>query len=111
MTALPPIISHNRTPFADLAFLPKMHAICNPAHVITYPPLSNADLTDVMARCLERNPDKRITLQARRWLPGRCVHHSCQVQLVQNHVLDVFVRQASGWLQCCDRCGYRLVPS
>lgn len=52
-----------RTPFADLPFLPKMHAICNPQHQVVYPPLANTDLLAVMKRCLDRDPKSRITLQ------------------------------------------------
>lgn len=51
--------------------MPKMHAICNPQHCITYPELANRDLLDVMKRCLDRDPKARITLQVR--LP---LHHS-----------------------------------
>lgn len=57
--------SHCRTPFAELPFMPKMHAICNPQHQVAYPPLENKDLMDVMRRCLDRNPKTRITLQVR----------------------------------------------
>lgn len=61
----PPTHPHptHRTPFADLPFVPKMHAICNPHHVVSYPDLSNKDLLDVMRRCLDRDPKTRITLQ------------------------------------------------
>jgi hypothetical protein len=52
-----------RTPFADLPFVPKMHAICNPQHRVNYPELANKDLMDVMWRCLDRDPKSRITLQ------------------------------------------------
>ncbi|KAF8072718.1 MPS1 [Scenedesmus sp. PABB004] len=54
---------YGRTPFAELPFLPKMHAICSPGHAVAYPPLANADLADVMRRCLDRDPKTRITLQ------------------------------------------------
>lgn len=52
-----------RTPFADLPFVPKMHAICNPHHRVSFPELANKDLLDVMRRCLDRDPKSRITLQ------------------------------------------------
>jgi serine/threonine-protein kinase TTK/MPS1 len=52
-----------RTPFAELPFLPKMHAICNPQHQVAYPALANTDLMDVMRRCLDRDPKTRISLQ------------------------------------------------
>ncbi|GBF89221.1 serine threonine kinase family [Raphidocelis subcapitata] len=52
-----------RTPFADLPFIPKMHAICDPRHAIQYPPCSNPDVVDVIRRCLDRDPRTRITMQ------------------------------------------------
>jgi serine/threonine-protein kinase TTK/MPS1 len=57
-----------RTPFADLPFLPKMHAICNPQHRISFPDIAshNKDLLDVLRRCLDRDPKSRISLQVRR---------------------------------------------
>lgn len=55
-----------RTPFADLPFVPKMHAICNPHHRVSFPELANKDLMDVMRRCLDRDPKSRITLQVHR---------------------------------------------
>lgn len=54
-----------RTPFADLPFVPKMHAICNPQHRVAFPELANKDLMHVMQRCLDRDPKTRITLQVR----------------------------------------------
>lgn len=54
-----------RTPFADLPFVPKMHAICNPQHRVSFPELANKDLMHVMQRCLDRDPKTRITLQVR----------------------------------------------
>jgi len=54
-----------RTPFADLPFVPKMHAICNSDYRVTYPELSNKDLMNVMQRCLDRDPKTRITLQVK----------------------------------------------
>lgn len=53
------------TPFAALAFIQKMHAITDPAHVIDMPPLRNAALADVICRCLDRNPRTRITMPVR----------------------------------------------
>lgn len=52
-----------RTPFADLPFGPKMHAICNAQYRVSYPELANRDLLDVMQRCLDRDPKTRISLQ------------------------------------------------
>ncbi len=56
---------YGHTPFAALAFIQKMHAITDPTHAIALPPLRNAALADVIARCLDRNPRTRITMQAR----------------------------------------------
>ncbi len=53
------------TPFAALAFIQKMHAITDSAHVIDMPPLRNAALADVIRRCLDRNPRSRITMPVR----------------------------------------------
>ena len=45
----------------------QMNAICNANHRISFPPsCSNPDATDVMARCLDRNPRSRISIQVRR---------------------------------------------
>lgn len=54
---------YGRTPFADLPFIPKMNAICNPSHHINFPPCSNPAALDVMKHCLDRNPRTRITMQ------------------------------------------------
>lgn len=39
-----------RTPFADLPFIPKMNAICNPAYQIPFPPCPEADAVDAIGR-------------------------------------------------------------
>ncbi len=54
---------YGRTPFADLPFIPKMNAICNPSHVIQFPPCSNPAAVEVMRLCLNRSPRTRGTLQ------------------------------------------------
>lgn len=62
-----------RTPFADLPFVPKMHAICNPQHRVSFPELANKDLLHVMQRCLDRDAKTRITLQVgaeEHWRPN-----------------------------------------
>lgn len=51
-----------RTPFADLPFIQKMHAICNPAHAVAYPFAPGPDVLDVIRRCLDRDPKSRITM-------------------------------------------------
>jgi serine/threonine-protein kinase TTK/MPS1 len=57
---------YGRTPFADLPFIPKMHAICSDSHVITYPPCANPAALEVMKRCLDRSQRTRATLQVSR---------------------------------------------
>lgn len=56
---------YGRTPFADLPFIPKMHAICDGRHQIRFPDCGNADVVDVMKRCLDRSPKTRITMPVR----------------------------------------------
>ena len=54
---------YGRTPFADLPFIPKMNAICNPNHVINFPSCSNPTAVDAIRSCLDRNPRTRIGIQ------------------------------------------------
>ncbi|GAX81238.1 hypothetical protein CEUSTIGMA_g8670.t1 [Chlamydomonas eustigma] len=54
---------YGRTPFADLPFIPKMSAICNPQHQITFGPCSNPAAIDVLKRCLDRDATTRATIQ------------------------------------------------
>jgi serine/threonine protein kinase len=53
---------YGATPFSHLPFIQKMHAITDPAHAISFPPLRNAALLDAITRCLDRNPRTRITM-------------------------------------------------
>ena len=53
---------YGKTPFADLPFIPKMNAICNPGHKVSYGP-SNPHAIEAMQRCLDRNPTTRITIE------------------------------------------------
>lgn len=55
-------MAYGRTPFAHLPFIQKMHAITNDRHQIEFPPLRNAALSDVIKRCLDRNPRTRVTM-------------------------------------------------
>ena len=55
---------YGATPFAALPFIQKMHAITDMHHCISFPPLANAALLDVMRRCLDREPRTRISMQA-----------------------------------------------
>ena len=44
---------YGRTPFAELPFLPKMRAICEPSHALPLPFAPGADVLDVIqARAL-----------------------------------------------------------
>jgi serine/threonine-protein kinase TTK/MPS1 len=56
---------YGRTPFADLPFIPKMNAICNPNHLVAFGPCSNPHAIDVMRKCLDRDAATRITIQVR----------------------------------------------
>lgn len=53
---------YGQTPFADIPFIPKMNAICNPGHVIRFASCANPAAADAMARCLDREPRTRITI-------------------------------------------------
>lgn len=54
---------YGQTPFSHLPFIQKMHAIIDPGHRVSFPPLRNAALLDVIQRCLDRNPRSRISMQ------------------------------------------------
>jgi serine/threonine-protein kinase TTK/MPS1 len=56
---------YGRTPFAELPFLQKMHAICDAKFAIKYPTCSNPDVVRVIQRCLDRDPKTRITMEVR----------------------------------------------
>ncbi|EFN53107.1 hypothetical protein CHLNCDRAFT_10750, partial [Chlorella variabilis] len=53
---------YGQTPFSHLPFIQKMHAIIDPGHRISFPPLRNAPLLDVIQRCLDRDPCTRIAM-------------------------------------------------
>lgn len=56
---------YGRTPFADLPFIPKMNAICNPQYRVAYGSCSNPAAIDAMLKCLDRDPRTRITIEVR----------------------------------------------
>jgi hypothetical protein len=56
---------YGRTPFAELAFVQKMHAICEPRYAIAYPPVSNPDVVHLIQRCLDRDPKTRADMEVR----------------------------------------------
>ncbi|KXZ54690.1 hypothetical protein GPECTOR_4g758 [Gonium pectorale] len=53
---------YGRTPFAELSFIPKMNAICNPSYRVPMPECGEPDAVDCISRCLDRNPKTRISL-------------------------------------------------
>jgi serine/threonine-protein kinase TTK/MPS1 len=55
-------MAYGHTPFAQLPFIQKMHAITDTHHSIHFPPLRNRALLDVIQRCLDRDPKRRITM-------------------------------------------------
>lgn len=55
-------MAYGHTPFAQLPFIQKMHAITDTHHSIHFPPLRNRALLDVIQRCLDRDPKTRITM-------------------------------------------------
>jgi serine/threonine-protein kinase TTK/MPS1 len=50
---------YDKTPFADLHMLQKMHAIIDPAHKISYPDGADEAAVDAMQLCLRRKPEER----------------------------------------------------
>jgi serine/threonine-protein kinase TTK/MPS1 len=74
---------YGRTPFAELPFLQKMHAICDDKYSVKYPTCPNPDALDVIQRCLDRDPKTRIGMPVR--LGGWCGRALLQVE----HVLCV----------------------
>ena len=40
-----------------------MHAIIDPNHRVSFPPIRNRALMDVMQRCLDRDPRTRVTMK------------------------------------------------
>lgn len=53
---------YGHTPFSHLPFIQKLHAITDNSHEISFPAVPNPHAMDVMKRCLDRNPRKRITI-------------------------------------------------
>ena len=54
---------YGHTPFAPLPFVPKMHAIVDPRHAVSFPDIGDPALVEAMQKCLDRNPATRITMQ------------------------------------------------
>eukprot|EP00963_Diacronema_lutheri_P001203 scaffold76_cov363-Pavlova_lutheri.AAC.15 len=53
---------YGHTPFSHLPFIQKLHAITDNSHEISFPAVPNPHAMDVMKRCLDRNPKRRITI-------------------------------------------------
>ena len=56
-------MAYGATPFAHLPFVAKLHAVTDPSHEISYPPLADAALADCIRRCLVRDASRRATLE------------------------------------------------
>ena len=50
---------YGKTPFADLQMIPKLQAIVNPTHTISYPPTIDEAAIDAIQCCLHRDPKDR----------------------------------------------------
>lgn len=53
---------YGETPFYRLHMIPKLQAIIDPNHAISYPPTADAGAIDAIQRCLERRPEDRATI-------------------------------------------------
>jgi serine/threonine-protein kinase TTK/MPS1 len=53
---------YGKTPFADLHMIPKLQAIVNPAHKISYPSTVDEAAIDAIQCCLRRNPQDRAPI-------------------------------------------------
>lgn len=53
---------YGKTPFADLQMIPKLQAIVNPAHKISYPLTIDAAAIDAIQCCLHRDPKDRAPI-------------------------------------------------
>ena len=87
---------YGHTPFSSLAFIQKMHAITDPAHRVAMPTLRNTALSDVIRRCLDRNPRTRISMQVSCYVLSKSLHTFAHVPLV----LPLKFRSSSSE-QCC----------
>lgn len=101
---------YGHTPFAPLAFVPKMHAIVDANHAIAYPDIGDPALVDAMQRCLDRNPATRITMQACFILlassgshpAGITMHASCVMLGIKHKVAPAF----TVWRSTMRRAGF-----
>lgn len=84
---------YGRTPFADLPFIQKMHAICDANHQIKFPSCSSPDALDVISKCLDRDPKTRISMQVRYSLGSVWL-------LVLNLLWSVWLLSWTRWAVC-----------
>lgn len=59
---------YGKTPFADLHMIPKLQAIVNPNHKISYPPTVDNAAIDAIQCCLHRKPQDRAPIVGRNGL-------------------------------------------
>ncbi|KAG7273653.1 hypothetical protein CRUP_018132, partial [Coryphaenoides rupestris] len=56
-------MTYGRTPFQSITNqIAKLHAIIDPSHGIEFPDVAEADLLDVLKKCLVRDPRERISI-------------------------------------------------
>jgi serine/threonine-protein kinase TTK/MPS1 len=53
---------YGRTPFSELSLIQKLHCITDPTYEISFPPLPNPALLDVLKSCLQRKPELRAPI-------------------------------------------------
>ncbi|KAI8849395.1 kinase-like domain-containing protein [Chytridium lagenaria] len=51
---------YGQPPFANLTVLQKLHCIADPNYLISFTPIDDSNLMNVMRSCLNRNPKKRM---------------------------------------------------
>ncbi len=88
---------YGKTPFAHLPFIQKMHAIIDENHAISFPPISNPDLLDVIQRCLQRHPKSRITMPE--LLEHPFLHPHAQHPSIKSNSIELSKEQLKDLLQ------------
>jgi hypothetical protein len=53
---------YGRTPFAEFTLIPKLRAIVDENHEISFPGAADAAAIDAIKLCLRRNPDERAPI-------------------------------------------------
>lgn len=97
---------YGHTPFSHLPFIQKMHAITDKTHEVAFPPLANPALTDVLRRCLDRNPRTRITMQVQSYRPHilTAVHQTQDGKETLSHCVSVCILER-------EKGGFTLIPA